>query len=225
MGNRKGSKRRGRRNGRAMRAGHTLCNTVEVKYLTSSLSPVNLTVDNLIGDAITGERQVVPISFLVEYLPTLVNTTSGNATNVLAQPAMVDVLGTSETTIPFGPYRLLSNINPVRYSFNCRAKAKTVSPICRPVVDADRAVPILRLRFSPFALGDERTIFIRVTSHWDILPQENIVQLTSDRNGIYQKNSVEAQPVRDPPCEVETKSRISDAEWDGITNELNDLVM
>ena len=158
-----------------IRGTNPFTDTVLFQGTNNDLDGRNFTISELLPGL--SDRQVVLRSMHIEFVPTFDNLQAADSETPAFQCSYVDVLGSADSQIPFEPYKLLSNVNPVSSRLNFVQMAKTI-PTLRAFLNSERNVPVLNIRFEPLQITNGRRINARITTVVDVLPQQEVPMLS-----------------------------------------------
>ena len=162
--------------------GRTFQDTVLVSANTTDVTgDVNITCSNLVPSL--DFRQIIFEHIEVTAMPTLHNAGASAGADVISFQCGIDDNTREGREYPAGPYKIMSNINPVSFSVPVKKLAKSC-PTLLTVYTANETINVLKIRFKPFELTEPRTIQFRVTTTVRVLPQLTPSELFPNRNSL-----------------------------------------
>ena len=162
--------------------GRKFQDTVLISASTSDATgDINITCKNLLPSLTL--RQIIFDHIEVTAMPTLYNAGTSAGADVITFQCGIDDNSRDGREYPAGPWKIMSNINPVSFPIPVKKFAKTC-PTLLTVYTVNEGNNVLKIRFKPFELTEPRTIQFRVTTTVRVLPQLEPSELFPNRNSL-----------------------------------------
>jgi len=159
-------------------------NTVTVNWISSNPVQPFITASELYN---LPNRNIVPTKVMIQIMPTLTNSggPAVSASVMKFQPALNaksqnNAIGYA---LPFGPFRILSNINPTWYMCNIN-KLSNVAKNVQVAIPGNSTDPqewSIELNILPFQFEPPREVELVITGFCKILPMELLSIVTLDK--------------------------------------------
>jgi len=193
-------------------------NTVTLNWNTSNPVQPFISASELYN---LPNRNIVPTKIIIQAMPTLTNSGGGgSAASVMKfQPALNaksnnNVAGYS---LPFGPFKLLSNVNPTWYHCSID-RMKNIASNIQVAVPGNSVDPnewSIELNIVPFLFEPSREVEFVITGFCKLLPMELLNLVTLDKTQPVPRKDAIVEKLKDLAVEYD-KEDLDEDDWDFV---------